>query len=159
MFSRTARTSAYTHMIRKTICCFLIFVASSFADAVSIVVPEKSPEAIRSAAVDMKNALQRIFPDDNFEFGKGERFIEIAVDGEGTFESFRIRKTADGKSVRILGADPLGAVFGVYELLEQYGCGFYLTYDTFPQPHQGKWTPPAKDFEDAPLCKERYTFN
>ena len=70
-----------------------------------------------------------------------------------------MKRANEGNTLRIAGADPLGAVYGIYALLEYYGCGFYMTYDTYPAPEKGLWRLPEKDFEDAPLARERYSFN
>jgi hypothetical protein len=132
--------------------------------SVAIVLASDASPAVRSAAEELVASLNKVFPKDNFIFASGAdvsnlRRIEIAVDGQGTFESFRVTRANEGSVLRIAGADPLGAVYGVYALLEYYGCGFYMTYDTWPAPEKGRWRVPEKDFEDAPLARERYSFN
>lgn len=158
------------HLCTKYCTKYLVCLTSMFFagatlaadDAVVISRPPENPKAVCSAAEDLLAGLKKVFPNDSFVFGDqagAARRIEILVDGRGTPESFRIEKTPDGKSVRILGADPLGAVYGIYRLLEYYGCGFFLTYDTFPAPRRESWTPPQHDIADAPLVRERYSFN
>ncbi|MDR1593276.1 MAG: hypothetical protein LBS43_02170, partial [Prevotellaceae bacterium] len=132
--------------------------------SVAVVLTSDALPAVRSAAEDLVTSLNKIFPKDNFILENNTntsnlRRIEIAVDGQGTFESFRVTRANEGGVLRIAGADPLGAVYGVYALLEYYGCGFYLTYDTYPAPEKGQWRLPEKDFADAPLARERYSFN
>jgi hypothetical protein len=151
-------------------------------NAVVVSFPKGSSTAIKSAAEDLKNGLEKIFPDDIFAIKEGyvpkpnpkpnpktetetdpeqaeeSRCILIDVEGEGAQESFRISKVSPS-TLRIAGADTLGAVYGIYALLEHYGCGFYLTYDTYPTPEKGKWRLPESDLADRPLCIERYSFN
>jgi hypothetical protein len=129
---------------------------------VAVALSSDAPTAVQSAAKDLVAALNKVFPDDDFVLKSGSdvkdaRRIEIVVDGQGAFESFRIAK--NGQSLRISGADPLGAVYGIYALLEYYGCGFYLTYDTYPALEKGLWRNIEQDFADEPLIRERYSFN
>jgi hypothetical protein len=145
-------------------CCMYLSVnGCSSRTPVAVVLAPDAPASVRSAAEDLAVSLKKVFPDENFvltnDAGTEQRRIEIAVDGQGTFESFRVTRANEGHVLRIAGADPLGAVYGVYALLEYYGCGFYLTYDTYPAPEKGAWRLPDKDFEDAPLVRERYSFN
>ncbi|MDR1962666.1 MAG: hypothetical protein LBQ50_02685, partial [Planctomycetaceae bacterium] len=145
---------------------FLVNLSISAAAPVEISLDKDVVPAVQSAADDLISALQKVFPNDSFVLAnetKNPRQIEITVDGQGTPESFRVTKINGGQGLRIAGADPLGSVYGIYHLLECYGCGFYLTYDTFPVAEKGNWTIPKqileKDFADAPLAKERYSFN
>ncbi|MDR1224039.1 MAG: hypothetical protein LBL07_14345 [Tannerella sp.] len=132
--------------------------------SVAVVLASDASPAVRSATEDLVASLNKVFPKDNFILEDNAnisnlRRIEIAVDGQGTFESFRVTRANEDNVLRIAGADPLGAVYGVYALLEYYGCGFYMTYDTYPAPEKGRWRLPEKDFADAPLARERYSFN
>jgi hypothetical protein len=132
--------------------------------SVAVVLASDASPAVRSAAEELVASLNKVFPKDHFILedrpdAVNPRRIEIAVDGQGTFESFRVTRTNESNVLRIAGADPLGAVYGVYALLEYYGCGFYMTYDTYPAPEKSLWRLPEKDFEDAPIARERYSFN
>jgi hypothetical protein len=155
---------------QKTIvcACFAFFINLSLwaATPVEISLSKNAAPAVKSAAKDLLDGLKQIFPNDAFvlkDNSKNPRRIEIVVGGKGAAESFVIAKINNGKGIRITGADPLGAAYGVYALLELYGCGFYLTYDTSPTPEKGEWRLPPKfpdkGFADAPLCRERYGFN
>ena len=131
---------------------------------VKIVLDKDAPQAVVSAANDLVYALKQVFPDDNFMVEnnsdtKNTRCIEIVIDGNGANESFRLTGINEGKGLKVSGADALGAVYGIYALMEHYGCGFYMTYDTYPVPEEGLWVPPKEDFSDAPLIRERYSFN
>jgi hypothetical protein len=134
--------------------------------SVEISLEQNAAPPLQSAANDLLNGLKKIFPNDSFILkneNQNPRRIEIVVNNKGVAESFTVSKINGGQGIRIVGADPLGAAYGVYALLEQYGCGFYLTYDTFPVPEKGKWNLPKQildtEFSDAPLVKERYSFN
>ncbi|MDR3229393.1 MAG: hypothetical protein LBT53_08295, partial [Puniceicoccales bacterium] len=142
------------------------------ATGVAITVASDAPSAVHSAVADLAAALTKVFPSDNFAISPAAataataRRIEIVIAGRGLSgapapapESFRIEKINNCTGVRVSGADTLGAVYGIYALLESYGCGFYLTYDTLPAPKKEKWTPPENNISDAPLAKERYSFN
>ncbi|MEI8292337.1 MAG: hypothetical protein WCH99_22930, partial [Verrucomicrobiota bacterium] len=57
------------------------------------------------------------------------------------------------------GADARGAAYGVYQLLGQLRCGFYLSGDTLPAPKPGAFDFAGWKLEDAPLVSERFVFN
>ena len=78
-----------------------------------------------------------------------------------TPESFLIRSQSDGGLALgiIAGANARGAAYGVYHLLFQLGCGFYLSGDTLPAPKTGAFDFAGWQLADAPLVRERLVFD
>jgi hypothetical protein len=76
-------------------------------------------------------------------------------------DSFVVTTAREGEAPVgiIVGADPRGTLFAVYALLEKLGYGFYLSYDTRPEPRQGPFTFDAWQLADEPLFGERIVFN
>ncbi len=83
--------------------------------------------------------------------------MESKLDGP---ESYVVtHRTSDGEPVGIiLGEDPAGVVYGVYDLLEKLGCGFYLTFDDVP-PTQSSFSFDSWSLADRPLTRIRLVFN
>jgi hypothetical protein len=158
------KTICINYVIGLLLACCTCLPANGYSSRtpVAVILAPDAPASLSSAAGDLLVSLKKVFPDEKFvltnDAGTKQRRIEIVIDGRGTFESFRITRTDNG-GLRISGADALGTVYGVYALLEYYGCGFYLTYDTHPAPEKGAWRLPDRDFEDAPIARERYSFN
>jgi len=143
---------------------FALISVSCKTDKVVIALPSGAPSAVVSAAEDLRKGLAKVFPGDRFTVQEGfvasgsSRCISIVIEDGDAPEAFRIRKTETG-ALRIAGSDALGCAYGVYALLEYYGCGFYMTYDAYPKPEKGKWRLPEQELSDRPLCRERYSFN
>ncbi len=76
-------------------------------------------------------------------------------------ESFVVSTAARGRDRigLVAGADPRGALYGVYALLEKLGCGFYLSYDALPPPRTGPFTFDGWDLADEPLAGDRILFD
>ena len=76
-------------------------------------------------------------------------------------DSFVVTTADEGQAPAgiIVGADPRGALFGVYALLEQLGCGFYLSYDAQPEVKPGSLNFDGWQLANAPLVGERIVFN
>ncbi len=130
------------------------------------------------AAIELVKYLQKLFPACEFNVSESTApagsFIRL-----GTLEnspqlskhvaksdlthpdSFVVTTAQEGQAPVgiIAGADPRGTLFAVYALLEKLGYGFYLSYDTKPEPRQGPFTFDAWQLADAPLMKERILFN
>lgn len=58
----------------------------------------------------------------------------------------------------VLGADPAGVMFGVYQLLERLGCGFYPSFESVP-PIEEPFSFNAWDLSNHPLTDMRIVFN
>ena len=76
-------------------------------------------------------------------------------------DSFIVTNATEGQTAVgvIVGADPRATLFAVYALLERLGFGFYLSYDTFPNPRVGPFRLDGWQLADAPLFPERIVFN
>ncbi len=112
------------------------------------------------AASELISYLARIYPSEKFSIadrlpssGESIRFVRRG----GPPESYSI--TASGIKAVIASADPRGALFAVYALLEKLGCGFYLSYETLPPPRQGRLSFNEWNIADAPLAADRIVFD
>jgi len=66
----------------------------------------------------------------------------------------------DSRNVGIIfGNDPRGVMYGVYNLLEKLGCGFYLSSDTLPAKGQNSFSFAGWELSDVPLVQDRIVFN
>ena len=76
-------------------------------------------------------------------------------------ESFVVSTAARGAPTVgiIAGADPRGALYGVYVLLERLGWSFYLSYDALPPLRPGRFTFDGWQLADAPLATDRILFD
>ncbi len=143
-----------------------------------IVVPSAASQPERVAAADLAGYLARLYPDTHFEVGRTARKDSAAIylgtpkSAPALFEAVKPRKLAgpesylvttaeiDGRrSGVILGADAAGVSYGVYGLLRQLGCGFYLSFDTLPEPKSEAFSLEGWDLADRPLVPTRMVFN
>ncbi|MHC4806800.1 MAG: alpha-glucuronidase family glycosyl hydrolase, partial [Planctomycetota bacterium] len=141
-----------------------------------------SPEAAPSetvAAKELSHYLHELYPNTCFEvvrktpreadhviyLGCVESFPQLGEhigNKELTSSESYMVTTAyiDGRKVGIIfGSDPGGAMYGAYNLLEKLGCGFYLSYDTFPSGRQENFSFDGWELSDAPLVQDRIVFN
>ena len=155
--------------------CVLAIVAgfAAAADRVPIVVSDGAAPLERFAGEELARYLARIYPGTAFPVAavspaagarilvgtpRGSREIgrEVRADGLRAPESFTVSHS--GRTGVVAGADPRGALYGVYALLEKLGCGFYLSYDALPAPRAAfgfeEW-----DLSDAPLFADRMVFD
>ena len=151
----------------------LATVAQSRAAAIPVVVSAKAPPVERAAAAELAGYLGRIYPDERFALSEqlpaSGRAILVgspateprlkqrlgAVPAEP--ESFTVA-TAGDVGV-IAGADSRGVVYGVYQLLEKLGCGFYLSYETMAAPRAGAFSLEGWQLSNRPVAKERLVLN
>jgi hypothetical protein len=142
---------------------------------VPVVVAPRAAPAVRLAAVELSGYLQQLYPAAHFivtatapAAGPLVR-VGLAADPElsdGTppptvADSFKVfTKTENGRAVGVVaGADPRGALYGVYALLEKLGCGFYLSGDAVPPPRAGAFSFEGWKLADAPLVPDRLVFD
>jgi alpha-glucuronidase len=114
-----------------------------------------SPEATTSekiAAVELSNYLSKLYSENRFQVVFNERSKAVQIIYIGCLKSFpRLGEYIGDKELTepesyiittyqinerktgiIFGSDPAGVMYGIYNLLEKLGCGFYLSYETFP---------------------------
>jgi hypothetical protein len=133
--------------------------AACCAAQVAVVAPRSAHPVEKLAASELAAYLGKIYPDEKFAVveaapaGPSVTFRRVA----GAPESFSITTTG-GKAV-IAAADPRGALFAVYALLEKLGCGFYLSYEALPAPRPGKLKFEGWTLKDAPVFTDRVVFD
>ncbi|MBI4661252.1 MAG: hypothetical protein HY735_20710 [Verrucomicrobia bacterium] len=143
---------------------------------VPIVLAGAAP-AERLAARELASYLRRLYPRESFavterlpESGRcilvGSAFAEERVRTHAAAqlagpESFAVFTTDNGPRdlAVIAGADPRGTARGVYALLERLGCGFFLSYDTFPPARTEPFSFKGWNLSDRPLVRDRLVFN
>jgi hypothetical protein len=76
-------------------------------------------------------------------------------------ESYVITTLADGprRLGLVAGTDARGLAYGVYALLAQLGCGFYLSGDLLPPPRREPFSFPAWGLTNSPLVPDRLVFD
>ena len=147
------------------------------AAEVPIVLAVNAQSSERIAAQDLADLLGRLYPQDQFSIatnlpvsGKAillgqisDPLVRAHLRGEipTAPESFVVRTQLAGDLELgiIAGADARGTAYGVYQLLSNLGCGFYLSGDTLPAPKTGAFDFIGWKLENAPLARERLVFN
>ena len=158
---------------------FALMAAPLFAreatQPVAIVVPPEAAAPEQLAGADLRDRLQRLYPDDRFTLtthlpptGPGILLITQS-ENSALFarsfpgrpplkpESFIVAHHAEnGRELGLIaGADPRGTSYGVSALLEQLGYGFYLAFESHPPPRAGKISFDRWDLTDEPLFGDR----
>jgi hypothetical protein len=145
----------------------LIFAAlSAAAETIPIVADPQAAVAERTAAQELSERLERLYPRDRFPVAdappaEGPAILlgssyaakyKLTVAG-----SFAV--TTDGRFGVVAGADPPGTLYGVYALLERLGWGFYLSYEAAPPPRREAFSFAGWELASAPLVRDRVVFN
>ena len=144
---------------------------------VPIVLAVNAQSSERIAAQDLAGLLGRLYPRDQFSIatnlpvsGKAillgqisDSLVRARLGGKipAAPESFVVstQPTGDLELGIIAGADARGTAYGVYQLLAQLGCGFYLSGDALPATKTGAFDFTGWKLENAPLARERLVFN
>lgn len=165
-------------LIRKVITWLLLSVLCQcgVAATVTISVPESATSPEQFAACELREGLRCLFPENTFEVGNPARadatvlvgttqtlapaLRQLGIQPPTRPEGFRVAVSAGdpGKAV-IVGGSPRGTVYGVYRLLEKLGYGFFLSFDTAPEPRKGPFRFEGWDLADHPLADTRLVFN
>jgi hypothetical protein len=142
---------------------------------VSILITDTASSPERIAANELIKTLKEIYPDVGFSLntsGSG-RVIRIGTPSSSPDllkhvdaaklkgpESYLVTTAViDGKKTGIiLGADPLGVMYGVYGLLEKLGCGFFISFDAIARPSETGFCFDAWDITNHPLFEDRLVF-
>lgn len=144
---------------------------------IPIVVGRRASDLERLAGEQLADFLSRIYPKERFVRAaelppRGRAIVLGAVAntplvqdlldgrelaGDGGFLVTTARQNGRQLGV-IAGAGPRAALHGVYALLEELGCGFYLSYDTVPVRGR-RFDFRGWDLADAPLVGERIVLN
>jgi len=143
-----------------------------------VISPEAAPSE-KIAAKELSHYLHKLYPNTRFEVVRKKTRDANHVIYLGCVESFpQLGKHIGNKELTrpesymvttaridggnvgiILGSDSGGAMYGVYNLLEKLGCGFYLSYDTFPSGRGDNFSFDGWELSDAPLVQDRIVFN
>ncbi len=146
--------------------------------SVGIVISAKAASLEKIAAEELLYYLGKLYPNTRFIvsdksrntgceifLGCGESFPELEKYTAGKKpnepESYVVTTAQISSRTMgiIFGADPRGAAYGVYRLLEKLDCGFYLSCDTLPPEQRGKFSFDGWDLSDAPLVRDRFVFD
>lgn len=147
------------------------------ADSVPVV-PADDHRTVQYAAEELSHMLEKTYEHTDFDVRDGvsgedtaivlggpdsSRFIRRMINPEELDETdaFVVRNgQVSGKNVGVIaGENPRGVLFGVYELLEELGHGFYLSYNTFRSGSKQSFSFEPWDFSDRPLAGPRIVFN
>jgi hypothetical protein len=145
---------------------------------ISVITVRNPSPAVRIAADELAGYLGKIYPKERFVVVPGDpsrgRNIFIGTTGDLAMlrpgakpvlptapEGYVVTpiKRGDLHDLFIVGADDLGVLHGVYGLLEKLGCGFYMSFETLPQPRRTHADFASWKLSDAPLVPERLIFN
>lgn len=148
------------------------------ASVVSIVVGEKATVTERLAAEELAGYLGRRYQGTGFETtseaSSSERSIYLGTpeslprlkrhftqDKLHGPESYLVTTAAiEGKPCGlIIGHDPAGVMYGVYGLLEKLGWGFFLSFETKPEPKAEPFRFDSWDLSNHPTTGVRAVFN
>ncbi len=146
---------------------------------VRIVLADAPSARETAAAAELAGYLRRLYPGHRFQVG-GQAAADSPVIYLGTLGSapgplkqvidpqrlqspescLVARATIEGRPCAgIVGADPAGVVYGVYRLLEKLGCGFYLGFDSLPEPAAGPLKFEGWELADRPVVPVRIVFD
>ena len=149
-----------TKLILIPALCFLL--AESQAKEISVF---PSSRSVRTSAEELSGYLNKIYTEDNFvvreSFPKRGDVIVLSTDpalGPEEFTAVSKNKKRNRTILTIAGGSPAGVKYGVYQLMENLGCGFYLSREVIP----ALKTVIKLDnihFTNSPLVEERLIFN
>jgi hypothetical protein len=144
------------------------------------IVSDAARHGEKLAASELASYLRQLYPRDVFDLGrgpdtKGTTHVVVVgtADSQGALLSDRVKAAlrepgsfvvfstrVDGKPAGcIVGADVQGLWHGVYGLLDQLDCGFYLSFDTLPKRTPSEFTFDNWQLENRPLVPVRMVFN
>ncbi|MCC7497761.1 MAG: hypothetical protein IT160_09300 [Bryobacterales bacterium] len=165
-------------MKRLHAAAFLFLLTPAFAQTeVAVVLSPRATEVEKLAASELTAHLALLYPATRFVvsgsavsgpsvlLGTPASMPELAGylqrDHPGTPDSFVVTtvKSRNTRRAVVAGADPRGALFAVYALLEKLGFGFYLSYSTQPPARQGPFNFDGWALADRPLAATRMVFN
>ena len=173
-------------LVAAAVLAALIFTVTSGAPRalgkeganVAVVVGPGATEPEQVAAEELAGYLERLYPQVRFSrqselprsgqailvgsVGSNAKLREYLAEGQAEQPgSYAVTTAAEnGRWLAVIaGADPEGAVHGVYAVLRKLGCGFYLSHDVMPPPRQGAPTFDGWQLADRPVTGERIVFN
>lgn len=130
----------------------------------SIVLEEDAGTPLRIAAVELRDRLQRLYPEERIEVASSAstnrrtiRLTRARPELHLAPESFSITHAIAPQSAlaTIQGADEAGLCHAIYALLEKLGYGFFLSNETEPAPRPGKVSFDDWTISDRPLFADR----
>jgi hypothetical protein len=156
---------------------FVLFAQGCQARSVSIVISSNASDPERIAGDELEQALSKLYPNQRFMVTTEDSGAPFSIlvgtprslpqmrnyvpeGGLKNDESFVVKNTAkNGRRIGIVAGETGRAVlYGIYQLLDRLGCGFYLTGDTLPKARNWfsfeDW-----DLRNRPLVEDRVVFN
>ncbi|MFQ6034757.1 MAG: hypothetical protein ACE5NM_02785 [Sedimentisphaerales bacterium] len=172
--------------IRVRVSAFLLLILLVTADAsivpseqqIPIVLGARVSPVERLAARELSDFLSKMYPSNSFTVSvrlpsKGPAILlgtakstqelgslinENELGKSGSFTVKTLKRNGCDIGI-IVGANPRATLYAVYALLEELGCGFYLSYDAVPTFDDKKFTFAQWKLTDVPLVGERIVFN
>ena len=149
---------------------------NSARNSIAIVTGDRPTAAVSIAAEELGSYLSKLYPDQKFAIAKKKSNLHrcIYLGAMGNISCGHghsdLKLEADGyavvpvqKSGRndlcIIGSNDRAVLYGVYGLLEELGCGFYISFETLGEPKSGPVSFEDWGISNAPLVKERIIFN
>ena len=156
----------------------LLYGCTAVNNTIPVVISPDADNLETLAAQELADNLQIIYPKYSFKIRRKIPENKTAV-LLGTIKSFpRLSEFVSGADLQgaenfvvtegkinqhpvgiIAGSDPRGVLYAVYELLEQMGFGFYLSYNAQPSPDTAPFTFEKWHIADKPLVEERIILN
>ncbi|MHC4692080.1 MAG: discoidin domain-containing protein [Planctomycetota bacterium] len=156
---------------------FALFSQCCQAQSVSIVIGGEASNQERIAGDELEQMLSRLYPNHGFKVrtkdsgapfsilvgtpGSLPQICDYVPEGElKGDESFVVKNAVkNGRRIGVIaGKTGRAVLYGVYQLLEKLGCGFYLTGDTLPE-SRNQFSFDGWDLQNRPLVKDRVVFN
>lgn len=139
----------------------LLFLAALCGRAeVTVLLPAKAHPLERLSANELASHLSRIYAGERITVADRAPAGGVVIEftrRPGPKESYSV--TASGSRAQIASADPRGALYAVYALLEKLGCGFYLSTVTLPAPRPGPLRLDGWQLRDEPVFADRIVFD
>lgn len=139
--------------------CF-IFLPSLQAKKVSIV----SEKSLQNHAEILQKYLAEIYPSNTFYYTsvlpRDGDIIVLQINTDLKDEAFKIHSTEEINRVilHIAAGSRSGLYYAVYQLLESFGAGFFLSFETMPE-NREEMDLRKINITDKPLTRERIVFN
>ena len=155
----------------------MLLAQSCQAQSVSIVISSRPSDPERIAGDELEQTLSKLYLNWRFTITKEDsgasfcilvgtptslpRMRNYVLESElKSDESFIVSNSAkNGQPIGVIaGKNGRAVLYGVYQLLEKLGCGFYLTQDTLPK-SRNRFSFDGWDLRNQPLVEDRVVFN
>lgn len=149
-------------IIKKSVIVFLSLLAiaavSCQSDRITIYVENSSIPVMSTAASELQKYLGKAFPRNKFDIKNEVNQNEgIVLKIDSTLEQDEYVITNKGNMAVLAGGSAKGVLNGVYGIMKKLGYGFYLSFESTPQP--GNFSYSDWQLADKTLKGKRIIFN